>query len=95
VFGHLLNGAQPHLGKLRKERPGAYNRLSRSLESIMDALGDFPRTLTVQDQALFSLGYYHQRAEDRRARREAAEKKRAGETVDGVDTIKDEEDEED
>jgi CRISPR-associated protein Csd1 len=77
VFGRLLNGAQAHLGKLRKEHPGAYHRRSETLEGIMDALTEFPRTLVVQDQALFSLGYYHQRAADRAARREAGEAKRA------------------
>jgi CRISPR-associated protein Csd1 len=76
VFGTLLNGAQAHLGKLRKERPGAYNRLSQTLESILASLAEFPRTLTVQDQALFSLGYYHQRAADRAAAARAAEARR-------------------
>lgn len=77
VFGQLLNGAQAHLGKLRKERPGAYTRRSESLEAILSSMQAFPRTLSVQDQALFSLGYYHQRADDRAARREAADAKRA------------------
>jgi CRISPR-associated protein Csd1 len=76
VFGRLLNGAQAHLGKLRKEHPGAYHRLSETLEGIMDAFTEFPRTLVLQDQALFSLGYYHQRAADRAARRAAGEAKR-------------------
>ncbi|MGV3721868.1 MAG: type I-C CRISPR-associated protein Cas8c/Csd1 [Actinomycetota bacterium] len=76
VFGSLLSGVQAHLGKLRKERPGAYQRRSEALEEIMASLGGFPRTLTIQDQALFSLGYYHQRAADRAARRLAAEQKR-------------------
>jgi CRISPR-associated protein Csd1 len=79
VFGVLLNGSQAHLGKLRRDNPGAYARLSEQLEAIMTAIrsmGGFPRTLTIQDQALFSLGYYCQRAEDRAARREAAAKKK-------------------
>lgn len=76
VFGRLLSGVQAHLGKLRKENSGAYHRHSRVLEEIMGSLQEFPQTLVVQDQALFSLGYYHQRAENRKARRQAAEARR-------------------
>ena len=31
----------------------------------MSRIGDWPTTLVLRDQALFSLGYYHQRAHDR------------------------------
>lgn len=77
VFGTLLSGAQAHLGKLRKERPGAHARLAERLEQILAELEGFPATLTLRDQALFSLGYYHQRAHDRAARKDAAETRRA------------------
>ncbi|MDI3338969.1 MAG: type I-C CRISPR-associated protein Cas8c/Csd1 [Sphaerobacter sp.] len=70
VFGRLVRGAQPHLGKLRRERPGAYAALERRLEEIMRGLPTFPRTLTIDEQGLFVLGYYHQRADDARARLE-------------------------
>ncbi len=65
VFSRLLKGAQAHLGKLRKERPGAYNALQERLEAILGELTAFPPVLSLEEQGLFSLGYYHQRAWDR------------------------------
>ncbi len=65
VFGALLRGAQPHLAKLERDRPGAYVNLQRRLEDVCSQIGDWPATLALKDQALFSLGYYHQRAQDR------------------------------
>ncbi|MYB16032.1 MAG: type I-C CRISPR-associated protein Cas8c/Csd1 [Chloroflexi bacterium] len=62
VFGTLLRGAQPHLARLERDRPGAYVNLQRSLEQVMARIGDWPATLALEEQALFSLGYYHQRA---------------------------------
>lgn len=77
VFGTLMRGAQPHLAKLRKDRPGAYRALSERLEIISEDLKTFPPTLTLKEQGLFALGFYHQRAEDRRQARERAEKNAA------------------
>lgn len=65
VFGRLVRGAQPHLSRLERDRPGAYVALQRRMEEIMAKIDGFPRTLTLQEQATFSLGYYHQRADDR------------------------------
>jgi len=65
VFGRLLRGAQPHLGKLRKERTRTYVALEKRLEEVLSGLEGFPKTLALEDQAVFSLGYYHQRAADR------------------------------
>ncbi|MEA3407439.1 MAG: type I-C CRISPR-associated protein Cas8c/Csd1 [Chloroflexota bacterium] len=67
VFGNLLRGAQAHLGKLKRDRPGTYGGIQRRLEEIMSGLEEFPRTLSLDEQALFVLGYYHQRASDRAA----------------------------
>jgi CRISPR-associated protein Csd1 len=72
VFGRLLRGAQPHLAKLERDRPGAHHALQRRIESILSGLDGFPKTLGMEDQGLFALGYYHQRAHDHaeaRARR--------------------------
>ena len=74
VFGKLMRGAQNHLGKLRKEKKGAYHGLDRQLQEICTELPEFPRTLSLQEQALFSLGYYQQKASDRR---QAAERREA------------------
>lgn len=65
VFSRLLKGAQAHLGKLRKEKFGAYTALQTRLESIMGNLSGFPKVLSLEEQGWFSLGYYHQKAWDR------------------------------
>ena len=73
VFGRLLRGAQPHLSKLERDRPGAYHALQQRLEEVMAGLQGFPKTLDMEAQGLFALGYYHQRAHNRaqaHARRE-------------------------
>ncbi len=79
VFGRLMRGAQAHLAKLERDRPATYAALQRRLEEVLGPLPGFPRTLTLQEQGLFALGYYHQRAADRAAARAAAER-RHGET---------------
>lgn len=78
VFGTLLHGAQNHLGKVRGTRTSTFNALDRQLQDILALLNAFPRTLTLEEQGLFALGFYHQRAADRaqaiasKAKREAA-----------------------
>jgi CRISPR-associated protein Csd1 len=71
VFGRLLRGAQPHLSKLQRDRPGAAYAIQERMEEIMAALPAFPRTLDLKQQGLFALGYYHQRAYDRAQARAA------------------------
>ncbi len=78
VFARLLRGAQPHLSKLKRDRPGAYTNLQRRLEDIQAGISAFPRILKLEDQGLFALGYYHQRAYDRAQAREAKERRKAG-----------------
>jgi CRISPR-associated protein Csd1 len=65
VVGVLLRKSQAHLAKLRKEKPGAERALQAKLEEIQATVQSFPRTLTLEQQGLFGLGYYHQRAQDR------------------------------
>jgi CRISPR-associated protein Csd1 len=62
VFGNLMKGSQAHLSKLRKEKPGLQHNLQVELQSVLQNLTGFPKTLGMQGQALFALGYYHQRA---------------------------------
>ena len=78
VFPRLLKGAQPHLAKLERDRRGAYVALQQRLEEILARVDRFPRTLTLEDQGLFALGYYHQRAHHRAQARAAAERRGAG-----------------
>jgi CRISPR-associated protein Csd1 len=65
VFPVIDKGAQAHLSKLGKTSPGFRVVLERTLGEIMDKMSPnsdpFPRTLPAQQQALFALGYYHQR----------------------------------
>lgn len=78
VFGTLLHGAQNHLGKLRGTRNPVFRALDSELQDILSLLSSFPRTLTLEEQGLFALGFYHQRAAARaratanKAKREAA-----------------------
>jgi CRISPR-associated protein Csd1 len=60
VFPLLLRGAQNHLGKLRKERKGGW--LEREIEEITNLLPPaLPRSLPMESQGRFVIGYYHQR----------------------------------
>lgn len=78
VFGRLLRGAKPHLSKLYRDKRPIHNALQQRLEEVQVGLTVFPRTLTLEEQGLFSLGYYHQRAWDRAQRIEnAARRKQA------------------
>ena len=58
VFPLLLRNAQNHISKAKA---GGYDSLIRDvLNHITD---EFPQHLNLQEQGLFALGYYHQRAE--------------------------------
>jgi len=63
VFFLLLKGAKNHISRARKTSD---KNLIYSLESkmgdIIGALdGNFPRTLSTEEQSWFAIGYYHQR----------------------------------
>ncbi len=64
-FRALMNGAQAHLSKLRKDpsKSGLSQTYERRIAEISDHLHTIPPTLDLENQALFSLGYYHQKAE--------------------------------
>jgi CRISPR-associated protein Csd1 len=86
VFGRLIRGSQPHLGKLRKDRRGTYEALERRLEEVQANLPAFPKTLTLEEQGLFGLGYYHQRATDRAAAIAHKQSREEGKRSSGTDT---------
>lgn len=94
VFPRLVRGAQPHLSRLERDHRGAYVALQHRLEDIQDHIPgatSFPRVLSLEDQGLFTLGYYHQRAYDRaRAAQAAAQRRAAGSPVDTDETIPEE-----
>ncbi|MBL8765341.1 MAG: type I-C CRISPR-associated protein Cas8c/Csd1 [Phycisphaerae bacterium] len=59
IFPRLLSLSRHHLNKI--EHRG--QRITREKESgaIIDGLVSFPRTLSMEAQGLFAIGYYHQR----------------------------------
>lgn len=81
VFSRLVRGAQPHLSKLKRDRPGAQIALQHQLEEVLSGLKTFPLVLTLEDQGLFALGYYHQRAYGRAQAKEAAERRRTAAAI--------------
>ena len=61
IFPVLLRNAQNHLGKLRKERMGQAINLEKDIREIVGSLPEeFPRSLKIEDQGRFAIGYYHQ-----------------------------------
>lgn len=60
VFGRLVKGAQPHLAKISS--PAAKHAIERRIGDICERIGEFPRTLSLTQQAVFALGYYHERS---------------------------------
>lgn len=65
VFALLEKGSANHLSKVGKQAPGFRVILEKTIGGIMEQMspGDepFPASLSAQEQALFGLGYYHQR----------------------------------
>jgi CRISPR-associated protein Csd1 len=56
VFPQLLRLAQHHIQKAKYGR-----KTDKTIEDIMQKINEFPAHLTLDDQGLFALGYYHQR----------------------------------
>jgi CRISPR-associated protein Csd1 len=67
VFRMLESSSANHLSKIGKQRPGPKVNLEKAVGAIMEAMSPdddpFPASLPEKSQALFGLGYYHQRSE--------------------------------
>lgn len=67
VFPLLDRGSVNHLSKIGKQKPGLRVTLEKTISGILEAMDPnndpFPASLNAEEQALFSLGYYHQRNE--------------------------------
>ncbi|THF50753.1 type I-C CRISPR-associated protein Cas8c/Csd1 [Allorhizobium terrae] len=67
VFALLESGSANHLSKIGKQSPGRRVNLEKLIGGIMDSMepgsDPFPAALNAEEQALFGLGYYHQRNE--------------------------------
>jgi CRISPR-associated protein Csd1 len=81
VFRMLEAGSANHLSKIGKQKPGLRINFEKTVGAIMEAMSPerdpFPASLPDKSQALFGLGYYHQRNEffkkyDKSASEEAA-----------------------
>lgn len=60
ILGRLAANAKNHLGKLEG---GLAHWYENQIADVMSRIGDAaPRTLTLEEQSLFALGYYHQLA---------------------------------
>jgi CRISPR-associated protein Csd1 len=76
VMGMLLSRVtSQHMPKLRKNMPWKYEALETHLEElhgVLESKGGFPKTLTLKQQADFSLGFYTRRAQFRRENQDRA-----------------------
>jgi CRISPR-associated protein Csd1 len=87
VFPVLMRGVQNHLSKAMKDpkSKGLAISLEKEAQQIIDGLGcEFPRTLRLEDQGRFAIGYYHQRNE--RFRPKASKDEAADITDDTLET---------
>ena len=67
VMGRLIALSNHHLSKLRKEKPGLAVNFEKLLEEIFALIPTevpaFPATLSLDEQSLFAVGYYHQKVD--------------------------------
>lgn len=63
VFPLIVRGGQNHLSKVRKDKAGWATLIERELDEIYGKLdATLPRSLSLQQQGEFAIGYYQQRA---------------------------------
>ena len=91
VLGKLVENAQPHLARIRKDKRGTYEALQQQIEDILCNIspedGKFPITLNMVQQSIFALGYYHQRAHNRKQAKDGAAAKKIGLSTHAEDTV--------
>lgn len=78
VLGRLLRNAQFHLNKLDAGLRVWYEKKIAAILGHVE--GQFPKSLDLESQSLFALGYYHQQAHDR------TKKTPAGEAIERAET---------
>lgn len=79
TFGRLLANSKNHLQKVASERGlGLARSIEDRIAEVVGSLGDaMPRTLDLERQSVFALGYYQQMASDRARKAERSEAKKA------------------
>lgn len=84
VLPMLLRNAQNHLSKVRKNKPGFAVNLEKQLGEIIEKLGSsFTKSLGLEAQGRFAIGYYHQRSELFRKHEKDIEAPASDETTEG------------
>ncbi|MCR5382817.1 MAG: type I-C CRISPR-associated protein Cas8c/Csd1 [Lentisphaeria bacterium] len=63
VFGNLMRLSGHHLSKLDSDKKALRIWLEKQIEEIMSGISSFPMHLSLEDQGMFAIGYYHQRME--------------------------------
>jgi CRISPR-associated protein Csd1 len=67
VFPTLIRGAQSHMKTIRQNRnpPGKdyMDYVDKDLANLLEDLPAFPSTLTLSEQSMFVLGFYHQKTQ--------------------------------
>ena len=61
VFPQLLKLNQHHLSNYGNEKQGLKTIREKELGEIINALDAFPAHLTLEEQARFAIGYYHEK----------------------------------
>jgi CRISPR-associated protein Csd1 len=66
IFPLIITNGQNHLSKVRKEKPGWAHVIEKELEEVVGRIKpvmpfSLPRSLRLEDQGEFAIGYYHQR----------------------------------
>ncbi|WP_299426506.1 type I-C CRISPR-associated protein Cas8c/Csd1 [uncultured Meiothermus sp.] len=69
VLGRLTRLSQHHLSKIQRDKPGLAFWLNSQIAEVWNALDkSLPKTLSLEEQSLFALGYYQQFAFNRTRR---------------------------
>ncbi len=64
VFPQMLRLANSHLNVLKRDKKGVQVNLEKQLSGLCNKIhSDFPKYLSLEDQGIFMLGYYHQQQE--------------------------------
>ena len=66
AFGRLMKLTQHHLSKIRGDKPGLAINLDKQIQELMSRIEgtSFPTVFSLEEQASFAIGYYHQRQSD-------------------------------
>lgn len=62
VFASLIRKSQHHLAKLKGSFSASYSRRIQEILNLLEPETAFPTTFRLEEQGLFALGYYHQKA---------------------------------